>query len=104
MPTDSYGATQRLPRPDRGYWLNRLSLDTEAEREARFIAYIGPDAAGEIDARRALFMRRYQRPEPPEGMAPITSIHTYQKRGTTTYEETAIRSENTCPTDQADAA
>lgn len=32
-----------------------------------------------MDERRALFGRRHQRPEPPQGMAPIKSIRSYQQ-------------------------
>lgn len=32
------------------------------------------------DERRALFDRRHQRPAPPEGLKPITSIESYQRK------------------------
>lgn len=37
------------------------------------------DLATDDEIRRALWMRRYQKPEPPEGLKPIKSIKSYQR-------------------------
>ncbi|MGE2717576.1 hypothetical protein ACQI4L_26235 [Mycolicibacterium litorale] len=38
-----------------------------------------PDLATDDEIRRALWMRRFQRPEPPEGMSQIKSIRSHQR-------------------------
>lgn len=50
-----------------------------------------PAAATPEDERRALFMRRYRRPAPPAGLAPIKSIRDYQ-RNTDDTETNRFRS------------
>lgn len=66
-------------RPDRIYWIARGSLSTPEEREDRYQRYLKHSepyfgkviANGDepwftsLEERRELFMRRYQRPEPP---------------------------------------
>lgn len=80
---------------------------SEEDREREFLAYVEstteynaaiierggiPWHHGDIERRRALFMRRYRRPEPPEGLAPISSIESYQRKQTD--ETTAQRIES----------
>ena len=77
--------------------------DLEPRRALARQLGIAADASG-LDFRRALFMRRYQRPEPPKDLAPIKSIKSYQRKQTD--EATAQRAEGvhatcTSPTEQA---
>lgn len=55
-------------------------LWTHDEQKVAALRQAGLPAVPEHDLRRALFDRRYQRPEPPHGMEPINSIRSSQRR------------------------
>lgn len=75
MAKQDMNAPQREPWPVPGYW-DRRAPRTAAGRQGAFQRYLElstgrdkPWHAGDIEARRDLFYRRYIRPNPPAGMS-----------------------------------
>ena len=117
MAKSDLDAPQREPRPEWGYWDNRASFHTEAEREARLQSYLETSAPyfaaveanggkpwfGSIEERRGLYMRRHTRPEPPASvpartLAEIRGEHTNDEPPQQ-HQPEAERSQDAHPTD-----
>jgi hypothetical protein len=61
-------------RPHWSYWESRGSFRrTDADREAHYLAWLNIKGHQDDGGRRALFMRRFTKPEPPTSV-PVRSL------------------------------